>query len=223
MRTRTWFLISLTLCLAAPAGAQAPVELDSDDDRSIYLIGASLGRNVVSLALDDREVAILERGFEDSVKERELAVDPDTFGPKVNAFVDRRNKRTASAEKVASQKLLDAAAKEKGAVTTESGLIYIEEKAGAGAQPKATDTVKVHYHGTRSDGSVFDSSRNRGEPVTFELNRVIPCWTEALQRMKPGGEAVIFCPAEIAYGDRGFRGIRPGAALRFEVELIAVE
>jgi len=223
MPTRIWILASFTLCCAVAASAEPPGDLTSDDDKSIYLIGASLGRNVVSLALDDREVEIVKRGFEDSLKENDLAVDPDVFGPKVNGFVERRNQRTAAVERVASQKLLESAAKETGAIKTETGLIYKEQKAGTGKQPTPTDRVKVHYHGTRSDGSVFDSSRERGEPVSFALNGVIPCWTEALQRMKVGGKAVIVCPAEIAYGDRGFRGIKPGAALRFEVELLAIE
>ena len=88
-----------------------------------------------------------------------------------------------------------------------------------------TDTVTVHYTGTLRDGSVFDSSRDRGEPANFALNRVIPCWTEALQRMKVGGTATIVCPSDIAYGDRGAPGgkIKPGAALKFEVELISIE
>ncbi|MHC4507030.1 MAG: FKBP-type peptidyl-prolyl cis-trans isomerase, partial [Planctomycetota bacterium] len=89
--------------------------------------------------------------------------------------------------------------------------------------PSAADRVKVHYHGTLRDGTVFDSSVDRGTPAEFALNRVIPCWTEALQLMKPGGKAVLVCPADIAYGDRGAGKIKPGAALRFDVELIEVQ
>ena len=115
------------------------------------------------------------------------------------------------------------AAKEAGAVVSASGMVFRSTQAGAGDSPAATDNVKVHYRGTLADGKEFDSSIKRGEPATFALNRVIPCWTEGLQRMRPGGKAVLTCPPEIAYGARGAGGvIPPNATLRFEVELIAV-
>ena len=115
------------------------------------------------------------------------------------------------------------AAKEAGTVVTASGLVFRSTVPGAGDSPTATDNVKVHYRGTLPDGKEFDSSIKRGEPATFPLNRVIACWTEGLQRMHPGGKAVLTCPPEIAYGERGAGGvIPPNATLRFEVELIAV-
>ena len=115
-------------------------------------------------------------------------------------------------------------AKEKGAVTTASGLVFIEVTAGTGVTPKPTDRVKVHYKGTLRDGSVFDSSIERGQPASFPLNGVIACWTEGLQKMKVGGKAKLACPAAIAYGDRGAPPkIKPGSALLFEVELLSIE
>ncbi len=108
-------------------------------------------------------------------------------------------------------------------VTTKSGLVYQSLKEGSGASPAATDTVKVHYRGTFLDGKEFDSSHKRGEPTEFPLNRVIPCWTEGVQLMKPGGKAKLTCPPAIAYGERGAGGvIPPNATLNFEVELISV-
>ena len=107
--------------------------------------------------------------------------------------------------------------------TTASGLVYESLKDGAGESPRATDTVKVHYKGTFLDGKEFDSSYKRGEPTSFPLNRVIPCWTEGVQRMKPGGKAKLTCPPAIAYGERGAGGvIPPNATLNFEIELISV-
>jgi FKBP-type peptidyl-prolyl cis-trans isomerase FkpA len=107
-------------------------------------------------------------------------------------------------------------------VTTASGLIYESLKEGTGESPKATDTVKVHYKGTFLDGKEFDSSYKRDEPTEFPLNRVIPCWTEGVQRMKPGGKAKLTCPAAIAYGERGAGGvIPPNSTLNFEIELIS--
>jgi FKBP-type peptidyl-prolyl cis-trans isomerase FkpA len=109
-------------------------------------------------------------------------------------------------------------------VTTRSGLIYQSLKEGSGSSPAATDTVKVHYRGTFLDGREFDSSHKRGEPTEFPLNRVIPCWTEGVQMMKPGGKAKLTCPPAIAYGERGAGGvIPPNATLNFEVELISVK
>lgn len=110
-------------------------------------------------------------------------------------------------------------------VTTPSGLIYQSLKEGSGASPAATDTVKVHYRGTFPDtGKEFDSSYKRGEPTEFPLNGVIPCWTEGVAKMKPGGKAKLTCPPAIAYGSRGAGGaVPPNATLNFEVELISVK
>jgi FKBP-type peptidyl-prolyl cis-trans isomerase FkpA len=117
----------------------------------------------------------------------------------------------------------DAAKQEPGAVTTQTGLIFNQQKEGSGKSPGPTDTVTVHYRGTLPDGREFDSSYKRGQPATFALNRVIPCWTEGLQRMKPGGKAKLVCPPSIAYGERGAGGvIPPNATLVFEVELLGV-
>jgi FKBP-type peptidyl-prolyl cis-trans isomerase FkpA len=111
-------------------------------------------------------------------------------------------------------------------VTTPSGLIYQSLKEGSGTSPAATDTVKVHYRGTfPSDGKEFDSSYKRGEPTEFALNRVIACWTEGVQLMKPGGKAKLTCPPALAYGPAGAGGglIPPNATLNFEIELISAK
>ncbi|HLX42482.1 MAG TPA: FKBP-type peptidyl-prolyl cis-trans isomerase [Bryobacteraceae bacterium] len=118
---------------------------------------------------------------------------------------------------------LDKAAAEPGAIRTTSGLIYREMKAGDGPSPKATDTVKVHYRGTLVDGTVFDSSYERNEPVEFPLNQVIRCWTEGVQKMKVGGKSRLVCPASIGYGERGSPPVIPGGAtLVFEIELLGI-
>ena len=108
-------------------------------------------------------------------------------------------------------------------VTTESGLIITELTPGAGDHPQATSLVEVHYHGTFADGTVFDSSVERGKPARFALNRVIKCWTEAVQRMRVGGKSRLVCPPQIAYGKRGAPPrIPPDATLTFEVELLRI-
>lgn len=109
------------------------------------------------------------------------------------------------------------------AVTTPSGLVYTSLREGSGPSPTAADKVKVNYRGTFPDGREFDSSYSRNEPATFPLGRVIPCWTEGVQRMKSGGKAQLLCPPQIAYGERGAGGvIPPNATLRFEIELLEI-
>ena len=121
--------------------------------------------------------------------------------------------------------LLAAGAVHAAAETTPSGLIYEVITEGTGAQPKASDTVRVHYRGWFPEsGKEFDSSIARGQPIDFPLNGVIPCWTEGVQKMKVGGKAKLTCPASIAYGSRGAGGvIPPNATLNFEVELLGVQ
>lgn len=124
----------------------------------------------------------------------------------------------------AGAELAARTAKEPGAVTTPSGLVFVSLKDGAGATPKVTDTVKVHYRGTLPDGKEFDSSYARNEPAEFPLTRVIPCWTEGVQKIKVGGKAKLICPPAIAYGQRGAGGvIPPNATLQFEVELLSIK
>jgi FKBP-type peptidyl-prolyl cis-trans isomerase FkpA len=108
--------------------------------------------------------------------------------------------------------------------TLPSGIRISHTTVGTGTSPKASDTVKVHYRGTLADGKEFDSSYKRNAPATFALNRVIPCWTEGVQKVKVGGKATLTCPAATAYGDRGAAGVvPPGAILTFEIELLAIE
>jgi FKBP-type peptidyl-prolyl cis-trans isomerase len=130
----------------------------------------------------------------------------------------------ADKEKQKSKAFLDKMAKAPGAQKSASGLIYIELEAGKGASPAAADTVKAHYQGTLIDGTEFDASGRHGAgPMEFALDKVIPCWTEGIQKMKAGGKAKLICPADIAYGDRGQPPSIPGGAtLVFEVELAEV-
>ena len=129
----------------------------------------------------------------------------------------------AAGHATAQTSALESAAKEPGAVVTKSGLVFRSLAEGKGANPSASDVVTVHYKGMFPDGREFDSSYSRGKPTEFPLNRVIPCWTEGVQRIKEGGKAKLTCPPAIAYGDRGAGGvIPPNAVLVFEVELVAV-
>ena len=217
--------------VAADAPAKAPAKkapaadsaFKTDQERILYVLGAVMGQKMSSFRLNESELEILRQGMSDSVLGRPLKADVATYGPKIDEFAKGRAKAYAAEEKKREQPYLDKAAAAKGAVKKPSGLIYTELKAGSGASPKATDKVKVHYQGTLSDGSIFDSSIQRKEPMTIPLNQVFKCWTEGLQLMKVGGKAKLVCPSELAYGEVGAAPkIKPGAALTFEVELLEI-
>jgi FKBP-type peptidyl-prolyl cis-trans isomerase len=221
MFTRTSIALALILGLAAPAFSQA--KPDTDEQKTVYSIGVALAQSLQPYYLTPDEVKLVEQGLVDGLANKPQ-VDLKDYRVKLQQLAQDRAKVAADAEKKEAQSFLDKMAAEKGAKKTDSGLIFFELAPGNGESPKATDTVKVQYHGTLRDGTVFDSSRERGTPATFPLNRVIPCWTEAVQKMKVGGKAKIICPSSIAYGDRGAPPkIKPGAPLVFEVELLSIE
>jgi len=205
----------------APPKPAAPA-LTTDDEKTIYSLGLYFYQSLASFDLSPAEVEIVKRGFADAAAGKP-AVDINAWGPKFKTLGQARSARVAEREKATAAAYLGKAAAEPGAVKTASGLIYRELKAGTGASPVATDTVKVNYKGTLVNGTEFDSSYRRNEPAQFGLKGVIPCWTEGLQKMKVGGKAVLTCPSDIAYGDRGHPPVIPGGAtLIFEIELLEI-
>jgi FKBP-type peptidyl-prolyl cis-trans isomerase FkpA/FKBP-type peptidyl-prolyl cis-trans isomerase FklB len=212
----------LLLAGASAAGAAGP-DPQSEEQKTLYALGQALSRSLGSFNLTETELALVEAGLADGVLHREPKVNMETYGPKIKELQQERLAAAAAVEKKASQAFLNKAAAETGATKTDSGVIITTINPGNGAAPKATDKVKVHYTGTLTDGKVFDSSVERGEPVTFPLNQVIPCWTEGLQHIKVGGKSRLVCPSPTAYGDRGAPPlIKPGATLVFEVELLEI-
>jgi FKBP-type peptidyl-prolyl cis-trans isomerase FkpA len=208
----------------AAAGKTSEADFKTEDEKVIYAFGAMLGtRFAAPLHLSPGELDMLKKGITDTAGGGQPAIPVDTYGPKLDALVKARAAARAGDEKAKTQAFRDQAAQEAGAVKTASGLVYKTLKPGSGASPSATDKVSVHYQGTFPDGKVFDSSIQRGQPAEFTLNQVIPCWTEAVQRMKVGEKARIVCPSEIAYGDNGQPPTIPGGAtLVFEVELLGI-
>jgi FKBP-type peptidyl-prolyl cis-trans isomerase FkpA len=215
-------ITSAALMVALVGGAQA-ADPQTEDQKTLYALGLALSRNLATFELTQEELGFVTQGMEDGVLKKEAKVDSQAYQPKIQAFARDRQASAAVKEKAAGQEYLAKAEKEKGVEKLPSGLIYKETQAGTGKQPATTDRVKVHYNGTLTDGTVFDSSIQRGQPATFPLNGVIKCWTEGVQKMKVGGKARLVCPPDIAYGDRGAPPlIKPGATLVFDVELLEI-
>jgi FKBP-type peptidyl-prolyl cis-trans isomerase FkpA len=211
---------------AAPAADDADKAAPAltEDEKTIYALGAMLGERAVQpLRLSTSEFEVFKDGLASTAHGGTPEYSIEEYGPKFEALMQERAAAGAAEEKAKSQGFLDGAENEGGAVKSASGLVYRTLQAGRGASPGPTDTVKVHYHGTLTDGTVFDSSRERGEPVEFPLNQVIACWTEGVQKMKVGETAQLVCPSDIAYGDAGRPGIPAGGTLIFEVELLGIQ
>jgi len=240
MSTQLKTVLVMIVALVGPACAEEPqaagkqerkveatagaVKLDTDEQKIFYALGLSMGENLrQQLNASREEVELLKAGLTDGALGATPLLKAEEYRPKFQELAQARARQVAETEKKASEEFLKKMAKEKGAVKTDSGLIFINVKEGKGESPKPTDTVKAHYTGTLRDGKVFDSSVERGTPATFPLKQVVPCWTEGLQKMKVGGKAKLVCPSNIAYGDNGRPPhIRPGATLVFEVELLEI-
>ncbi len=216
-------LTLLVVVLALPAGVLAAAEPKSEEDKTFYALGLAISQNLAIFGLSEAELDMVKAGLTDGVLGNPRQVDLPAYAPKLQELQRTRAAALAAAEKKAGEAFVAKAAAEKGSTKTPSGVVVTILRPGTGASPKASDTVKVHYHGTLTDGTVFDSSVQRGEPATFPLNQVIRCWTEGLQQMKVGGKARLVCPSDTAYGDRGAPPrIKPGATLVFEVELLDI-
>lgn len=204
-----------------PAGTSAAPALTTDDEKTIYALGLSIYRSLGQFDLSPKELAIVQKAITDAAA-RKPAEELNVWGPKIQPFAQARAARGLERQKADSQAYIEKVLSQPGAVKTGSGLVYRELRPGTGLAPTATDTVRVNYRGTLVNGTEFDSSYARKEPAEFALNRVIPCWTEGLQKMKVGGKAELVCPSNLAYGDEGRPGIPGGATLVFEVELLQI-
>jgi FKBP-type peptidyl-prolyl cis-trans isomerase FkpA len=201
----------------APATKQAApaTTLTTDDQKTVYALGLLMYKNLSQFELSPAEVELVKKALSDAAAGKP-AIEADPWMPKIQTLAQSR-------AKAASAGFLAKAATEPGATKMASGLIYRDLKAGTGASPKATDTVTVHYRGTLTNGTEFDSSYKRNQPMPIGLNQVIPCWTEGVQKMKVGGKAKLVCPSGIAYGDAGRPPTIPGGAtLVFEIELLEI-
>lgn len=215
------FVLSSSLALA-----DAPV---TDEEKLGYtfgnMVGSQLGQAIKELDIDAFTAGFnaAYSGSEPELSQEEMAGIFQAFQQEQIAQQQREQERLAEEAKAKSSAWLAEREAEDGVQKTESGLLYKEINAGSGKTPAATDTVKVNYEGSLADGTVFDSSYERGEPISFPLNQVISGWTEGVQLMKVGAKYELYIPSELAYGPGGTGPIPPHSALKFVVELLDIE
>ncbi len=224
---KTWVYLSLIVSVLALTACNSndpkKVKLESEDDKTFYAMGYMLGGNLQRLTLSDKELQALYKGVAMAAKNEKAEVDMGTYQNRIQEVFKARMDKVAAKEKESGKAFIEKFIKDEGATKTESGLAYKVIKEGTGATPTAEDIVEVHYHGTLADGTVFDSSVERGKTISFPLNRVIKGWTEGLQTMKEGGKTKFVIPSDLAYGEAGAPPKIPGGAtLVFEVELFKV-
>ncbi len=216
-------LLAVTVGLAAcndqvKSNSDATAQLTSFDDSLSYSYGVQIGESMKQAKLENVKPELIGMAIRDVLAENALL----TMEQCQAVGMKYEEKKIAKLTEEANQ-FLEANKTKDGVQVTESGLQYREIEAGTGKSPSETDQVTVHYTGKLVDGTVFDSSVERGQPAQFPLNQVIPGWTEGLQLMKEGGKAELVIPSNLGYGPRGTRGIPGNAVLIFEVELISVD
>ena len=212
-------------------GLQAQTKLETAQDSASYAFGVLIGKNLQRQLPPDLNIELVMKAMTASIKDEVLLFDQQKcseifskFNEEMQAKVEAQNKIEGEKNKAEGAAFLAENKKREGVKTTASGLQYEVLTKGSGTEsPKATDKVKVHYHGTTIDGTVFDSSVERGETIAFGLNQVISGWTEGLQLMKVGDKFKFYIPSELAYGKQSpSAAIKPNSTLIFEVELFEI-
>lgn len=214
-------VVALFLTACKDKASSGEVELKNETDSLSYAIGVNLGEDFAKGELTDLNYELLLRGLNDVRDSSNVMESEDAQACIMSVLKGRDEKKSAEARKEGEEFLATNKSKE-GVQSTPSGLQYQVITEGTGAKPLPTDMVKVHYHGTLIDGTVFDSSVDRGEPTSFRLNQVIPGWTEGLQLMSVGSKYKFFIPQSLAYGPRDMGDIKPFSTLIFEVELLGI-
>lgn len=198
-------------------------ELTNDKQKAMYAIGSNIGKSMKQQGLEP-DVDLIAKGIKDGIDGKVALSDEEIQAAMMALQKDMQANAAKLGEKSKKEgdDYLAANKSKEGVKTTASGLQYKSLKEGSGPKPKASDTVKVHYRGTLLDGTEFDSSYKRGEPVTFPLEGVIKGWTEGLQLMAVGSKYQLYIPSDLAYGPGGNRGIPPNSTLIFDVELLEI-
>lgn len=192
-------------------------------DKVSYALGLSIGNNFITSGIKNVDFESFLKGMQDVINGSPAAISYDDAQKLLNEYFGKLQEDRLDLNLKAGEEFLAINKSEPGVVTLPSGLQYTILKEGNGPKPKATDQVKCHYHGTLIDGTVFDSSVERGQPATFGVNQVIPGWVEALQLMPTGSKWKLFIPSNLAYGKAGAgQSIEPNSTLIFEVEILEI-
>jgi len=217
-------MLGLAMATAGCKGSDqvADHQPSTEDEQTLYAVGVAMGQNLAGWDLTPGELASVQKGVADAASGVKHGIDLEVYQERIRSLAEARMARAALARKEKEKAFLDQAAAVPGAERSPSGLIYRTLREGTGPSPGSTSTVKVHYVGKLTDGTVFDSSEKRGRPAEFAFGQVIPCWREGVRKMKVGGRAELVCHSDLAYGDRGRPGIPGGATLVFEIELLDV-
>tara|TARA_B100001741_G_C16512786_1_gene580617 strand:+ start:511 stop:1185 length:675 start_codon:yes stop_codon:yes gene_type:complete len=223
MKNKLFILGIAVIFIACNQNSYNNVKLNTQMDSVSYSLGISVANNLKSSGFESIETHAVASAFSDVFEGYEVKINEEDANMLIqDYFVELSQKKSQEAIS-AGKALLDENAKKEGVTTTASGLQYEVLTNGTGATPVETDQVTVHYHGTLVDGTVFDSSVERGQPATFPVNGVIPGWVEALQLMNVGSKYKLYIPSDLAYGERGAGGsIGPNETLIFEVELLSI-
>jgi len=204
--------------------AQEGLKLNNKIDSVSYALAINIATNIKKQGLKDINLKAFNKAFDQVINEESVLMDATLADEILKDFFTNKSNMTAQNNLEEGTKFLEENGKKEGITTLESGLQYKVIEAGTGAIPTVNDQVKTHYRGTLIDGTVFDSSYERGEPITFQVTGVIKRWTEALLLMKAGAKWKLFIPADLAYGSKGAGGVIPAnAALIFDIELISIE
>lgn len=198
-------------------------KIETSEDSLAYAWGVALADNMSQNNIEDLDLDLMMQGLNDQWSDDSAKISLEDAQQIMRKEMMAKQKEAEEEAKAEGTAFLEENKGKEGIEVTDSGLQYKVIKEGDGASPDANDRVTVHYHGTLIDGTVFDSSKDRGEPVTFQLNQVIPGWTEGVQLMEEGAEYRFFVPQNLAYGPRGQGKIEPFSTLIFDVELISVE
>ena len=224
MKKMFFVVLMLITSACSKEAVTADVALETEDQKTLYAIGMIISNQLQPFALSEEELAPIVQGIMDGISGLDAKVDMATYEARINEMLSERSAIVAAKEATVSESYLKQFDSDESILKTESGALVKMVEEGTGDIPTASDTVMVHYEGSLIDGTVFDSSLQRGSPATFPLSGVIACWTEGLQKMKVGGKAQLICPADTAYGDRGMPPkIGPGATLIFEVNLLEIK
>lgn len=223
MKNKKSILLTLLLVPSILLAQKSKVTLKDELDSVSYCMGVTIGNSLKMAGFKTFNDKLFIQAIKEVLSEKETALKSEQSDPIIRNYFTKLQAKKAAENIIAGKKFLEENKKKDSIVTLPSGLQYKKIVEGQGESPALNDKVTVHYQGSLITGKVFDSSKQKGQPIQFTVNGVIKGWTEALQLMKPGAKWVLYIPPDLAYGEQNIPGIEPNSVLVFEVELLSVE